>query len=289
MKLAESKSYICRTIESLYPLREARRIADILLKDLLGFGATDMILHGERELSSQEELQLRQATARIAAWEPIQYVTGQAEFCGLRLEVNPSVLIPRGETEELVEWIVIDLNSASNNTPQTILDIGTGSGAIAIALTQRIANAQLVAVDASPDALSTARGNAVANKAEVRFAMADILQPRWYDYLQPPLYDVVVSNPPYIPLEQRPQMRHNVTDYEPSMALFVPDDDPLLFYRAIASAGRDLLHDNGTLYFEIHEAFADPIEQLLNDMHYIDIELRHDLNRKPRMIKARKA
>ena len=260
----------------------------------------------------------------IASARPIQYILGAADFADLELAVGEGVLIPRPETEELVRWITDEHNAADARFSRetTILDIGTGSGAIAIALAKSLSEASVTAIDISPEALKYARLNNEKYSAGVTFLEADILDPA-LDLTPPTLgrpdcdpapgltpppsvghdgdpeprlapdgsqlstkFDVIVSNPPYIPAAERQQMADNVTKYEPATALFVPDADPLVFYRAIARFARRSLNSGGALYFEIHENLADEVAELLTAEGFRDIEIRNDINSKPRMIKC---
>jgi release factor glutamine methyltransferase len=213
---------------------------------------------------------------------------GHAEFDGLTLEVTPEVLIPRPETAELVAWIAGDVQDGAQEAPQTeaprILDIGTGSGCIPIALKHRLPRAILTAWDISEGALQVARRNASALHAEVQFERCDVLQA---EDAGGRTFDVVVSNPPYICQKERAQMHRNVLDWEPSLALFVPDDDALRFYRRIARLGRIILAPGGALYFEINRAYGGDTVEMLHGLGYRDITLKKDMEGNDRMIKAR--
>lgn len=214
---------------------------------------------------------------QIAAGVPIQYVLGYAYFSGCKLKVNPSVLIPRPETEELVSWAV-----QSTPSPRSILDIGTGSGCIAIALARSFPEARVEAVDISAAALEVARENAALCGADIRFRQLDILAQ------SPPLadLDIIISNPPYVCLEEAGEMEQNVLQHEPHAALFVPDDDPLLFYRAIARRALSLLSPRGALYFEINRRHALPLREMLASLGYHGIALRKDQFGNDRMMRA---
>lgn len=214
------------------------------------------------------------AVEQVAEGRPVQYVLGKTEFCGMELAVDERVLIPRPETEELVQWIVNEHVGAIR-----ILDIGTGSGAIAIALKKALPLAEVTAMDISQSALELALDNALKNRISIRFIESDILT-----LPLPGTFDIIVSNPPYIPADERERMASHVVDYEPSMALFVPNDDPLLFYRAIVErATRETW-----LYFEVHENYAQVTKELLEKQGFTNIELCNDLNGKPRMLRGRK-
>ena len=241
----------------------------------------------------------------LAAGRPLQYVLGYTEFCGLRIGVQEGVLIPRPETEELVDWMV---SSAGN--ARRILDVGTGSGCIALALKARLPQAEVCAADLSEKALAMARRNATTLGLDIVFGRADALAYETtetgnstsqdnasesdapagaLDRVFGSGFDLIVSNPPYIPLSERDEMRRNVTDWEPESALFVPETDPLLFYRAIARCAKGMLTPNGRLFFEVHERFATLTRDLLRTEGYIDVTLRNDFNDKPRMLCGQKA
>lgn len=217
----------------------------------------------------------------IASGTPIQQVLGYAYFCGLKLKVTPSVLIPRPETEELVRWVVDE-----SPAPRSILDIGTGSGCIAIALAKMLPQTRLTALDISDEALAVARENAKMHDADIDFIQADILNPN--PSLANNRYDVIVSNPPYICNKEADEMEKNVLNHEPHVALFVPDDDPLLFYRAIAEKTLTMLTPDGTLFFEINRLYAQELTTMLQSMGFSNIVVRQDQFNNPRMLRARK-
>ncbi|MBQ4380220.1 MAG: peptide chain release factor N(5)-glutamine methyltransferase [Bacteroidaceae bacterium] len=215
----------------------------------------------------------------IASGTPIQQVLGYAYFCGLKLKVTPSVLIPRPETEELVRWVVDE-----SPDPRSILDIGTGSGCIAIALAKALPQTRLTAIDISDEALAVARENAKMHDADIDFIQADILNPN--PSLANNRYDVIVSNPPYICNKEADEMEKNVLDHEPHVALFVPDDDPLLFYRAIAEKTLTMLTPDGTLFFEINRLYAQELTTMLQSMGFQHITVRQDQFNNDRMLRA---
>lgn len=215
----------------------------------------------------------------IASGTPIQQVLGYAYFCGLKLKVTPSVLIPRPETEELVRWVVDE-----SPAPRSILDIGTGSGCIAIALAKALPQTRLTAIDISDEALAVARENAKMHDADIDFIQADILNPN--PSLANNRYDVIVSNPPYICNKEADEMEKNVLDHEPHVALFVPDDDPLLFYRAIAEKTLTMLTPDGTLFFEINRLYAQELTTMLQSMGFQHITVRQDQFNNNRMLRA---
>jgi release factor glutamine methyltransferase len=224
--------------------------------------------------------QIMSITKRLLSHEPIQYILGETEFYGLKFRVNQAVLIPRPETEELVDWIIRD----HKNSALTIVDVGTGSGCIAVTLAKNLIQSTVYALDVSEQALEQAKANAQLNEVVVQFFQTDVLKQPWPGFTKKP--DLIVSNPPYVTQKEKKQMQANVLDYEPSLALFVSDDDPLLFYREIATQARNLLADEGWLYFEINEALGNQTATLLEALGYRQIELRADINGKHRMIKA---
>lgn len=262
--------------QPLYGDAEARQIAEMLIIAKGKISRNDLIIDPHKELIIEE---LDNIIEELKSWRPVQYIIGYADFYDMELEVSEGVLIPRPETEELVEWI------ASESRPEaTILDVGTGSGCIAIALNRAIKESRVCAIDISSKALDIARRNGNKYAPEVQFVEGDALGE--FDKLFSAKFDVVVSNPPYIPESDMELMRANVTKYEPETALFVPDNDPLLFYRAITQTSKRLLKKEGKLYFEIYESLAKEMIAMLEIEGYSDIILREDFRGKPRMICA---
>lgn len=260
----------------LYDTDEARQIAEMLTLSKGNISRNDLIVEPNRELVVSD---IESVVAELRSWRPVQYIIGYADFRDMNLEVKEGVLIPRPETEELVEWIV-----AETRDNASILDIGTGSGAIAIALNREIKNSRVWAMDISHEALDIARGNGKRYAPDVTFVEGDALGD--FSTLFDNKFDVVVSNPPYIPQADIVSMRKNVVDYEPATALFVPDNDPLLFYRSIAQTSKKMLNKGGRLYFEIYELLAQEMVAMLADEGYSNITLREDFRGKPRMICA---
>lgn len=264
---------------ALYGAREALQIARIVATELSGRSLTEFITEPDRTLEIES---LDRIITELTAGRPLQYVLGHTEFCGLDFQVREGALIPRPETEELIRWIT----ETSHCEAPSILDVGTGSGCIAITLACLIPNARVTAVDISEEALTIACENASTLGVEVDFQQADALRELFPDQYE--LFDLIVSNPPYIPQHEKAAMRLNVTAYEPAEALFVGDDDPLIFYRAIARQALRLLRSTGRLYFEIHEEFADAMLQMLSEEGWTDSHLRRDINDKNRMICTRR-
>lgn len=255
---------------------EARSIAELIITECGDITRNDLLVEPSAPLHIDN---LDAIIADLRAWRPVQYIIGRTTFDDMTLNVAEGVLVPRPETEELVRWVA---DEAPCNA--TILDVGTGSGCIAIALARRIAGSRVWALDKSPEALMQARRNAERYAPEVQFIEGDALTE--FSAAVPTKLDVIVSNPPYIPASDRAAMRPNVTLHEPSEALFVPDDDPLIFYRSIARNGRKMLSAGGKLYFEIYETLADDMSAMLRTEGYKDIVLRYDFLDKPRMICA---
>jgi release factor glutamine methyltransferase len=280
MTLQAAFTLIINTLEPLQGAREAANIAHIVMEHLTGMSKMDRIVYKDKLLSADQSLQLQQSLKALLLHEPVQYVTGKAWFYGLEFSVNSHVLIPRPETEELVEWIVKDVKQAVS-----ILDIGTGSGAIPIALKHELPAATLWAVDISAGALEVAKTNAIHLKQQVHFLQTDILDtPTATQVL--PTFDIIVSNPPYIRESEQLDMEQQVVAYEPNIALFVPDNDALLFYRQIGLLAKEKLAPTGLLYFEINEAFGKEVVALLEEQGFKNVVLKQDIYGKDRMIKA---
>lgn len=271
-------TYIRESLQDHYPPQELKSLTMMLCCDLLGFEAVDVYLGKDINLSESKQRELENIVLRMRKNEPIQYVLGQAAFCGLSFVVAPGVLIPRPETAELVELI-----ARENPGAPRLLDVGTGSGCIAISLAHKLPDASVVAWDISEEALAIARRNNELLHTAVEFEQRDVLA-----YTPDPeeLFDLIVSNPPYVTESEREQMDPNVLDWEPSLALFVPDDDPLRFYRQIASLGRRLLKARGKLYFEINRAYGRETACMLEEMGYSSIRLLEDQFGNSRIVTA---
>lgn len=272
-------AYITNTLQGICPPQELQSLAMIICKDLLGLDDLDIYLRKDINLSDNRQCLLEQTVKRLKNHEPIQYIRGTADFYGSSFYVEPGVLIPRPETEELVDLILKE-----NSGPVRILDIGTGSGCIAVSLAKHLPNGQVDAWDVSDKALTIARKNAVHLGVSVNFAQVDVLCAE----TERDKYHVIVSNPPYIAEKERDVMDKNVLDWEPELALFVPDHDPLRFYRRIAQLGLELLVPGGKLYFEINQAYGLETVELLNALNYKHVLLLKDLFGNNRMIKAAK-
>lgn len=273
---AEILRFISQQIEHLYDQRERMNIARMVAAALSGENEMKYLIEGAEVV---EIPQLESKVKELSKGRPVQYVIGHSEFCGLDIEVREGVLIPRPETEELVAWVI---EKAADIERPRILDVCTGSGCIALALAARVGEASVVAVDISDEALTIARGNAERLQLGVEFIKDDALAhlPNIADRK----FDIVVSNPPYIPISERESMHVNVVNFEPDIALFVADDDPLIFYREIAVVAKHILADNGYLLFEIHQPLAQQTVDMLSELGYDAVELRNDCFDKPRMI-----
>jgi release factor glutamine methyltransferase len=266
-------------LRGYYPDSEALSLAKMLLVEAFGFSTLELYGGKDKEISGNRLRDLHEMLSRLQKNEPIQYILGKETFCGLTFEVDTNVLIPRPETRELVEWIVADYELLP---ACRILDVGTGSGCISISLAKFIPGVSVESWDISEGALEVARRNCALNGVEVLLRQQDVLlaQP------EPACFDVIVSNPPYITESEKADMEANVLDWEPATALFVPDADPLLFYRKIAELGTVMLKEGGSLYFEINRAYGNETVQMLEDLGYKQIQLRKDDWGNDRMIKA---
>ena len=264
-----------------YSTGEITALTRIIATELLGVSQMAFYLKDNITLTAEQKTLLFNTVERLKKHEPIQYIQGYSDFCGLRFKVTPATLIPRPETSELVEWIAADHSGKA----ASILDIGTGSGCIAVSLANRLPQSKVTAWDISPETLAVATENSKANGCAVAFEEVDILAYRPTGKQ----FDIIVSNPPYIKENEKAAMHSNVLDWEPNTALFVPDSDPLLFYRTIAEKGLQMLAPSGTLYFEINRAHGAETMKMLADYGYTDIELRKDFADNDRMIKATRA
>lgn len=273
-------TYIRQSLCDIYPLQELKSLTMMIWCDLLGMDALDIYLGKDINLSESKLHELENILQRLRKNEPIQYIRGFADFLGRPFYVAPGVLIPRPETEELVE-LVIGENHL--DTPR-ILDIGTGSGCIAVSLSLDISHAQVTAWDVSDEALDIARRNNETLNATVSFEKRNVFA----DVEQQKTFDVVVSNPPYVTESEKKAMEPNVLDWEPGLALFVPDDDPLCFYRRIAVLGRRLLNTDGKLYFEINRLYGAQTVSMLTDLGYCDLRVIKDISGNDRIVTAYK-
>ena len=279
MRLNDIKQALKKQLADQYESVELGPILSILIEHVTGWDQVQQVIHKDNTISAAQQLAFETAATALLAGRPIQYITGKTWFMGEPYIVNEQVLIPRPETEELVDW-VIEYAAIKGKTLR-ILDIGTGSGCIAIAIKKALPEAIVSAIDISTSAIKIAAANAAALNADIELIALDILNTAFL----PDQYDVIVSNPPYIPMQEMKNMELQVTDHEPNIALFVPDEDPLMFYRAIARLAKLHLSTNGQLFFEIHYDQGDAMIALLDEMHF-HAELRTDMFGKDRMVRA---
>lgn len=279
MQLQQFKKDFFKDLENKYPTTEIQSFFNILIEFKLNLSRVEAALQGDYNIENNNLEYLKKAISQLQNNTPIQYITGQTEFYGLTFNVNENVLIPRPETEELVNWIVKDFKSKTNIK---ILDIGTGSGCIPITLAKELPSAKVSAIDISKEALTTAKSNTVLNNVEVNFIEKDILNTS--KLLSN--FDVIVSNPPYVRELEKKQMQQNVLAHEPHLALFVKNENPLLFYEKIAELASQNLNQNGALYFEINEYLGKETAALLASKGFENIELKKDFFGVDRMLKA---
>ena len=285
MTTGKFRNHFINSLEGLYPIEELKSFFYLLAEKYLNLSRINIALQLNNELTHEEQSSFYQAADRLRNHEPIQYILGETEFFGMPITVNKQVLIPRPETEELVSWIIEDVDK----NEATILDIGTGSGCIAISLAKKLNNAVVSAIDISTRAIEVAKKNTLINNVNIEFSRVDVLnfeadsdlQHKWESK-----FDIIVSNPPYVRMQEKKLMKLNVVNHEPDIALFVEDDDPLLFYRRISELSRQYLKHNGTLYLEINEYLGVEMEKMLNEAGFKHVELKKDMFGKNRMIKC---
>ena len=283
----DCRRHYASELEKIYDSDEANALIMILLEHYFGIDRVKMALEPELRLSESELLTLHFAVKELLKNKPIQYVIGETEFCGMRFFVEEGVLIPRPETEELVNKLAVSsCQLAVNPSPSfRIIDIGTGSGCIAISLAKLLKDSVVTAVDVSEKALEIAKKNADLNGVDVRFILDDILNPQNPELIDNQ-YDIIVSNPPYVCESEKSEMRANVLDYEPSSALFVSDNDPLIFYRKILEFAQKTLKPNGQVWFEINEKFGNDMKNLCFEKGFKNVEIIKDFRGKERILKA---
>ena len=288
--LGKTKRLFIEKLSAEFPQREAEQLIRILLEDLFGIDLKRQLMEPNLCIDERQHYLLSEAVRRLLAGEPVQYVTGMARFNDLLIKVSPAVLIPRPETEELVNKICSSLlchscegmcggvesigGGSNRQKPLRIWDIGTGSGCIAIALAKQFPDAEVIAFDVSDEALQVAKENAESNGAKVTFVHDDVMNPK-SDYFNQPV-DLVVSNPPYVCDSERAAMEADVLDWEPETALFVPDDDPLRFYRQILALAKTQLNPEGQVWFEINERMGEEMLLLCREMGFAEAEVLED-------------
>lgn len=266
----------------IYDTREAANIAGMVIEHVTGQRKIERIIYKDLPVDESQQKQLKDMAGELLLHRPVQYVLGEAWFMDMKLLVNESVLIPRPETEELAEWIIKDMKQSGREL--SLLDIGTGSGCIPIAVKKKIPEATVSAIDVSAAALQMAKLNAVKQKADILFFRLDFLEESEWNQLSK--YNIIVSNPPYIRQSEESAMSNNVLAYEPYLALFVPDEDPLVFYRKIAKFAQKHLEAGGSVYVEINEALGKDVAELFEKQGFSEVILKKDMQGKDRMMRT---
>ena len=272
--------HIKNELKEIYPEQEIHSLTEIILYHVVNLKKTELLINPGKIINYQQLKAIEDITKQLKNHKPIQQILGKTVFYNTTLKVNQHILIPRQETEELVDWIIKDASTEK----KSILDIGTGSGCIAIALAKNLSGSTVSALDYKPEILDTAIENALLNEVTIRFILADVL----IDDPPPDQYDLVVSNPPYVRISEKKFMAQNVLNYEPYESLFVQDENPMIFYKKIIHWARKCLAENGFLYFEINEHLGEEMIELLQENGFNHICLKKDINKKDRMIKAQK-
>lgn len=283
MLLKELKNIFHKQLDALFGKEEVESFFFILTEYLHNLRRIDLVLNPNFEISDADYQKWEVIISELKTEKPIQYITGEAWFYGLRFEVNENTLIPRPETEELVEWIIESQKDSKSTNQLEILDIGTGTGCIPISLKKNIPNANVSAIDVSEEAIEVAKRNANSNEAVISFILKNILET---ENLEQQYYDIIVSNPPYVRNLEKEEISKNVLAYEPHLALFVEDNDALLFYRKIAQLAKESLTENGQLFFEINQYLGKETVALLEQLGFQNIELKKDFKGNDRMIKC---
>lgn len=283
MELQHFRKRFFQDLTGSYPQQEIQSFFNLLCEHFLGISRLEIALSPHLSVEDPAKTQLEDALQQLLKHQPLQYILGETEFYGRTFSLNEHTLIPRPETEELVTWIIEDAKQAGRHQQSMqILDMGTGSGCIAISLAKELPQAEVSALDISTEALLCAQENAQRHEAVVSFSSKDMLQLA----ALPGMYDIMVSNPPYVRESEKQQMHPNVLNYEPATALYVSDDDPLVFYRKIGALAQQYLQADGALYLEINEYLSKELEELLQQLGFDRIEIRQDIFGKDRMIKA---
>ncbi|MEO7211050.1 MAG: peptide chain release factor N(5)-glutamine methyltransferase [Chitinophagaceae bacterium] len=283
MNIGDAYKHIISSLSGNYDIRESKNVAQIIMEQLTGFSNTERLLNKNNLLSLKDEQHLKKTIKALQKDTPLQYVLQEAWFSGMKFLVDETVLIPRPETEELVEWIVQNSNEVAFNKAG-ILDMGTGSGCIAISLKKKLAGIPVSALDYQTKIINLAKKNAAANNTKVEFYTKDMLQ---YEAMKSlPVFDVIVSNPPYVLKKEINEMEKRVWANEPHAALFVPDDDPLIFYKAVINFCKDHLKKDGYLYFEINPDWVDELKLLLQEKGFKKMHFKKDMQGKIRMVQA---
>jgi release factor glutamine methyltransferase len=283
MTLNEARTVLTKELKNVYESDELRNIIELVIEHITNMSRAEQVKNKPPYLTCTQLEDLDAITERLKKNEPVQYVLGEAWFAGMKFKVNKNVLIPRPETEELVDWIVKEAVSFELRV-MSILDIGTGSGCIPITLKKKLMEATVSAIDVCSEALFTATENAMELNADVDFLLLNFLdEPKWNELGQ---YDIIVSNPPYVKQSEINAMHDRVKEFEPHLALFVPDGDALLFYKKLSDFSQKHLNPGGRLFVEINEALGEEVANLFKSAGFANIELRKDMQGKDRMIKA---
>jgi release factor glutamine methyltransferase len=289
MRLKDVQDIFHKELDAIFGKNEVSSFFNILISHYLKLNRIALVLEPDLTISKEEEQPLFEALSRLKHEEPIQYIIGETEFYGLPFKVNEHTLIPRPETEELVDWIIKCHSEQSEESKLNIIDIGTGTGCIAISLAKNLPNARVYALDVSEEAIKIAKQNAALNKVDIHFIKADILSNEtWNLEFKNLKFDIIVSNPPYVRNLEKQEIKNNVLKHEPHLALFVEDTNPLQFYKAITDFAIDKLVKNGLLFFEINQYLGDETKRLLQDKGFLEIELRPDIIGNNRMLKGNK-
>ena len=283
MKIKQYRTQFIKELSSLYDAYEAESFFYLVLENKHKLRQIDLALNHELTFSDADLAVWSTFLKQLKKEVPVQYLLGKTNFYGLDFEVNENVLIPRPETEELVEWIINENSKADKSKKIKVLDIGTGSGCIAISLAKNLPNAEVYGIDVSKKAIETAKRNAINNNVDVTFMFLDILETEELKCN----FDIIVSNPPYVRNLEKAEIKKNVLDYEPHLALFVDDNDALIFYRKIATLAQKNLLENGQLFFEINQYLGQEMTELLEKMDFKNIELRKDIYDNDRMISSK--
>jgi release factor glutamine methyltransferase len=283
MKIKQYRTQFIKDLSSFYDAYEAESFFYLILEDKHKLRQIDLALNHELTFDKSDFIIWDSILEELKKEVPIQYLLGKTSFYGLDFEVNENVLIPRPETEELVEWVITESSKLEKSKKIKILDIGTGSGCIAVSLAKNIPHADVYAIDISKKALDTAKRNAVNNKVDITFLFQNILEIEGLKYD----FDIIVSNPPYVRNLEKEEIKKNVLDYEPHLALFVDDNDALVFYKKIAALAKNNLVESGQLYFEINQYLGKEMTDLLEEMNFKNIELRKDIYDNDRMISCK--
>ena len=285
MTIQQAYLQLLQQLSTLYDKRESGNIADLVTEKVAGLRKVDRIVYKDTIISPEQQNLISKITTQLLQHKPVQYAIEEAWFMGMKLWVNEQVLIPRPETEELVNWIIKDIQN-NENKGVLILDIGTGSGCIPIAIKRQIPQTSLTAIDISEGALQVAKMNSVTQNVLIDFQQLDLLDEATWQQLGH--FDIIVSNPPYIRKSESLSMRKNVLNYEPHLALFVSDNDPLLFYKKIAAFGKTHLIHTGTIYVEINEELAQEVVTVFQKKGFSNVEIKKDMQGKDRMVSAKR-